>query len=315
MQPPTDTPFDDRPRSPDTTSSDEAEDNTRESESDVVTEDEADDYERFRDRFAGMGFMQPNVEPHKVDSGTFAKHHRLPPILRQVYTKALFNRMKGNSFKVTDHQLEQDIDLASLSSGRNLAEEYPDYYTERTRTALSHLGADPDDVLDTYITCPKCWKLTPLNQLYRSDLLPVCSKPRLNGSLCSGQLYTQRLKIRTPSEVVAYHPLSVSLSLLLQDPEIVAHLQDWRNGVEEGYNRCSGRSDSGSRLPVQRSRLRHVRLLARNGVAPSTGGYTSTGRPRNTRGYGAGGLWSGGHQTLQSEVRFKDGYQHRLVSE
>lgn len=156
--------------------------------------------------------LHPAVQSHNIDADTFAKHHRLSPILRQIYTKTLFNRMKGNSFKVTDHQLEQDIDLANLSSGRNLAEEYPDYYTERKRTALSHLGADPDDVLDTRISCPKCWKLTPLKQLYKADFLPVCNKLRSNGSLCTGILYTQRIKIRTPTKVVAYFTRYLFLS-------------------------------------------------------------------------------------------------------
>lgn len=140
--------------------------------------------------------------------------------------------MKGNSFKVTDKQLVQDLDLVNLASGRCLAEEYPDYYTERTRTALRYIGADPDDVLDAYITCPKCWKLTPMNGMYQLESA-TCGVLRSEGGTCNGILFTQKHCTRTPSKVVAYLPLSTFLSLILQDPDVIKHLQDWREKEED----------------------------------------------------------------------------------
>lgn len=51
--------------------------------------------------------------------------------------------------------------------------------------------------------------------------------------------YLSRLAIhrtsskRTPSKVVAYYPLSKALSLLLQNPDVLEHVQDWRKGDKE----------------------------------------------------------------------------------
>lgn len=76
----------------------------------------------YEDHFAGMPpdtdhTTSPSIA---VDPHAFTRHHHLPAVLRQIYTKSLYNRIKANSFEVTDSQLKQDRDLAKLSGDRDL---------------------------------------------------------------------------------------------------------------------------------------------------------------------------------------------------
>lgn len=211
---------------------------------DVESNEDRESPESVEDNFLDyLGAMSNSTEPNLphggrdplvVDPDSFSRHHQLPPILRQIYTKALYNRVKGASFAVTDQQLKQDLDLANLVGGEDLALSCPKVYTERTRTALRFIGANPDDILDldVYITCPICWKLTSLRTLYELEC-PVCGKASFSGVPCGGVLFSTRLKMRTPVKVIAYHPLSIALSTLLQDPEVVSNLQTWRGDSQD----------------------------------------------------------------------------------
>ncbi|KAJ9091851.1 hypothetical protein QFC21_007049 [Naganishia friedmannii] len=141
--------------------------------------------------------------------------------------------MKGTSYDTTDMQLAQAFDLLNIGGVGNLAEAYPSLVTTRTRTALNHIGADFDRTIQTYFLCPKCWRPTPLSQLYTLETSKCGKLEEGTDTACNGVLYHQRAQVRKPTRVIAYNLLSTFLADLMQDPEVRRRSHEWRGDSED----------------------------------------------------------------------------------
>jgi hypothetical protein len=85
-------------------------------------------------------------------------------------------------------------------------------------------------MIDCYIVCPNtdCWSILPAKEI-KAMSSPECAGTTVNGLRCRSKLYEiQKNKQRRPVNLMAYHKLSTALRQLLQDPDVRAHLQDWR---------------------------------------------------------------------------------------
>lgn len=161
-------------------------------------------------------------------------HHGLSFTERMAYTNGARNRLKNAPFTFTDDNLKRDFHFAL-----GMAEMYngeldfkPEDYTTNTRTALKRLGADPDEILERYLVCPKCWNLVEYGELYTLTT-PECQamvagNRRRRAYQCATPLYELKGKIRAPFSVLPITKSSRALRLLLQDQNLTSKLQLWR---------------------------------------------------------------------------------------
>jgi hypothetical protein len=163
------------------------------------------------------------------------RHHALPAPLRLAYIRAAYDRVKGTSFENTDLNLK--ISLASLGfmGGTDLALDHQHSHTTRTRTALSRIGADPEEFIEQYIVCPnpQCWNIIRPSKLYsRSARCGAKIEVGKKRKECDEKLFEIRNGNRIPFRVIPYTRLSTALTLLLQDQHVVDNLQHWRNPTD-----------------------------------------------------------------------------------
>lgn len=169
------------------------------------------------------------------------RHHRLPYLARSTYTRAAHSRVNGVTFHHTDQQLRQErLQAEALVelTGRSLGLELNDL-TTNTRTALSRLGVNPDDDIMQYMVCPRCWNLVRLDELNNLDT-PIC-RTQVHSGIgqtmieCDGEIYTTKgeMKVRSPVKVLPVSPLSNFIAHLLEDEDVINHLQDWRDPVND----------------------------------------------------------------------------------
>jgi hypothetical protein len=165
-------------------------------------------------------------------------HHDLPYPIRAAYTEAAVDRRNHVSFVETDRNLKRRKLYAEgllESKGTSLDDEEQEFSTN-TRTALKHLGVEPDTIIKRYIVCSGCFGLTPYSDLYRlksAACTALTHQPYNRLKACATLLYSVEGATRTPISVMPITPMSSALQYLFQDREFVKNLQSWRQQGDE----------------------------------------------------------------------------------
>jgi hypothetical protein len=186
--------------------------------------------------------LSQRYPPHATDTRpqVAPRHHFLPYAHRFAYTMAAYGRLNGSTFSTTDVGLRQHLRFIqgiSHQHGKDLGFDPDKEYTTNTRTALSHLGVNPEDEIQQYIVCPSCWSLTPLSELDELNS-PACTAQvhigaSSNTRRCGTPVYTQTPGYRSPIKVMPITLTSTALRHLLQDATVVDNLQHWRRESDE----------------------------------------------------------------------------------
>lgn len=186
-------------------------------------DDTLSDYQPVEERYR----IDPAEAAHgvsRVHVNNLLRHHELDPSTRHMFTVAAHAKARGVTNDMAELMLEQMAGHHLMLTG----EEVPDG-TTNIRTAESRLGVHPDDYITRYIACPAhlCWALTPYKDLY-SLADPTCNATLDDGSICQEAIYSTINTQRFAYKVIPFTKISLGLSMLLQDEEVVSHLQDWR---------------------------------------------------------------------------------------
>jgi hypothetical protein len=165
-------------------------------------------------------------------------HHDLPFAVRAAYLEAAVDRRSHVSHVETDKNLQRSK-LYAQGVAASVGARDPvgdENFTSNTRTALKHLGVDPDHLIDRYIVCPDCFSLTPYGDLYHLEQ-QTCTKTRHKGrqglQICGTALYTVQGSTRIPAHVMPFTPLSRALQYPFQDDAFVSNLQSWRKDGDD----------------------------------------------------------------------------------